>query len=229
MTKQDVYVESNTAQSLAAQASSRGKTLYSFTNEVLDVALRVLGQGGNENEIFPAWKTSRVSKDIEGAPFLPGSLIWKMVERLYRSDPEWLLGEWADAGRRLGERLRILHPTLEDLQAGLSGLQSLIAERTIEVQRKPGGKDRAGIRLRVVTDLTPELAACGERFLEGVLSAYAFQVTETQVKDGTIEIAAVYRPQRPDDHAEAETASRTHPRVSNLPRLRNGKRAHSTP
>ena len=55
MTKQDVYVESNTAQSLAAQASSRGKTLYSFTNEVLDVALRVLGQGGNENEIFPAW------------------------------------------------------------------------------------------------------------------------------------------------------------------------------
>ena len=229
MTKQDVYVESNIAQSLAAQASSRGKTLYSFTNEVLDVALRVLGQGGNENEIFPAWKTSRVSKDIEGAPFLPGSLIWKMVERLYRSDPEWLLGEWAAAGRRLGERLRILHPTLEDLQAGLSGLQSLIAERKIEVQRKPGGKDRARIRLRVVTDLTPELVACGERFLEGVLSAYAFQVTETQAKDGTIEIAAVYRPQRPDDHAEEETASRTHPRVSNPPRLRNGKRAHSNP
>ncbi len=147
MTKQDVYVESNTAQSLAAQASSRGKTLFSFTNEVLDVALRVLGQGGNEHEIFPAWKTSRVSKDIEGAPFLPGSLIWKMVERLYRSDSEWLLGEWAEAGRRLGERLRILHPTVEDLQSGLSGLQSLIAERKIEVQRKPGGKDRAGIRL----------------------------------------------------------------------------------
>ena len=74
------------------------------TNEILDVALRVFGQGGNENEIFPAWKTSRVSKDIEGAPFLPGSLIWKMVERLYRSDPDWLLGEWAAAGRRLGER-----------------------------------------------------------------------------------------------------------------------------
>ena len=137
--------------------------------------------------------------------------------------------EWAEAGRRLGERLRILHPTVEDLQAGLSGLQSLIAERKIEVQRKPGGKDRAGIRLRVVTDLTPELAACGERFLEGVLSAYAFQVTETHTKDGTIEIAAVYRPQRPDEHGEEETASRTHPRVSNPPRLRNGKRAHSNP
>src|SRR5207253_8538516 len=79
------------------------------------------------------------------------------------------------------------------------------------------------------TDLTPELAACGERFLEGVLSAYAFQVTETHTKAGTIEIAAVYRPQRPDEHGEEETASRTHPRVSNPPRLRNGKRAHSNP
>src|SRR5437879_11191381 len=79
------------------------------------------------------------------------------------------------------------------------------------------------MRLRVVTDLTPELAACGERFLEGLLSAYAFQVTETHAEDGTIEIAAVYRPQRPAEHAEEETASRTHPRVSNHPRLRNGK------
>src|SRR5438128_10500390 len=135
MTQRAVYAESNTAQSLAAQASSRGKTLYSFTNEVLDVALRVLGQGGNENEIFPAWKTSRVSKDIEGAPFLPGSLIWKMVERLYRSDPEWLLGEWAEAGRRLGERLRILHPTAEDLQPGWPALRSLTAKRHGEVVR----------------------------------------------------------------------------------------------
>ena len=213
MTKQDVYIESNTAQSLAAQASSRGKTLYSFTNEILDVALRVFGQGGNANEIFPAWKTSRLSKDIEGAPFLPRSLVWKMVERLYRSDPEWLLAEWFDAGRRLGERLRVLHPTLEDLQAGLSGLQSLIAERRIEVQRKPGGREtQPEIQLRVVTDLTPELAACGERFVEGVLSAYSFRATESRVKAGTIEIAAVYSPTRPADDDEKGPKPRARPR-----------------
>jgi hypothetical protein len=229
MTKQDVYVEANTAQSLAAQASSRGKTLYSFTNEVLDVALRVFGQGGNENEIFPAWKTSRLSKDVGGAPFLPGSLIWKMVERLYRSDPDWLLGEWAAAGRRLGERLRALHPTLEDLQAGLSGLQSLIAEQRIEVQRKPGGKEGgAAIQLRVVTDLTPELAACGERFLEGLLSAYSFEVTENRVKEGTIDIAATYRPERSADKAARGPGPRSHPRQSGRhpSRSRNGGRVH---
>ena len=56
MTKQEIAVESGTAQSLAAEASSRGKTLYSFTNQILDVALRVFGQGGDASEILPAWK-----------------------------------------------------------------------------------------------------------------------------------------------------------------------------
>jgi len=230
MTKQDVYIESNTAQSLAAQASSRGKTLYSFTNEILDVALRVFGQGGNANEIFPAWKTSRLSKDIEGAPFLPRSLVWKMVERLYRSDPEWLLGEWFEAGRRLGDRLRVLHPTLEDLQAGLSGLQSLIAERRIEVQRKPGGKEtQPEIQLRVVTDLTPELATCGGRFVEGVLSAYSFRSTESRVKAGTIEIAAVYSPTRPAGDDEKGPKPRARPRHPDPSHSRGRKSSRVNP
>src|SRR5207247_2386921 len=73
MTKQDVYVESNTAQSLAAQASSRGKTLYSFTNEVLDVALRVLGQGETRTRSSPRGRrpgcrrTSRVRPSFRAA------------------------------------------------------------------------------------------------------------------------------------------------------------------
>ena len=193
MTKQEVAVESDTAQSLAAQASSRGKTLYSFTNEVLDVALRVLGQGGDATEIFPAWKSSRVSKDIDGVPFLPRSLIWKMVERLYQRDPDWLLQEWFEAGRRLGEVLRPLHPTLEDLQAGMVGPPSIMSEQRIEILRTRSAADgRQEVRLRVVTDLTPELASCGESLLHGLLCSYSFRATESRVEDGVIEIVAVY-------------------------------------
>jgi len=205
MTKQDVYVDSSTAQSLAAQASSRGKTLYSFTNEILDVALRVFSEGGNENEIFPAWKTSRVSKDIEGAPYLPRTLIWSMVERLYRSDPDWLLEQWLEAGKRLGERLRRFHPTLEDLQVGISGIQSLMAERRLEVKRQRGKDGQAEIQLRLVTDLTPELTACGERLLVGLLSAYSFRPTAIQVAGGTIEITAVYVGKPATDSKGSET------------------------
>src|SRR5207249_10818430 len=102
MTKQEIAVESSTAQSLAAEASSRGKTLYAFTNQILDVALRVFGQGGDASEILPAWKSYRVTKDIEGVPFLPRSLVWKMVERLYQRRPEGLLRARVGGGRRIG-------------------------------------------------------------------------------------------------------------------------------
>src|SRR5947208_14708308 len=122
MTKQEIAVESSTAQSLAAEASSRGKTLYAFTNQILDVALRVFGQGRDASEILPAWKSYRMTKDIEGVPFLPRSLVWKLVELLYQRYPEGLLQECLEAGRRIREVLRNFHSSLDDLQHGLSGI-----------------------------------------------------------------------------------------------------------
>src|SRR3989442_12311140 len=110
MTKQDVPVESETAQRLAAEASKRGKTLYSLTKEILDTALRVYGEGGSANEMFPAWKASRMWKDISGTPFLRRRLIRKMVEGLYPRDGEWVLQKWGEAGWELGDRLRPDYP-----------------------------------------------------------------------------------------------------------------------
>lgn len=192
MTKQDVPVEAGTAQSLAAQASKKGKTLSSLTNEILDVALRIYREGGNADEIFPAWKASRMSKDFEGAPFVPSGLIRKIVERLYPKDREWLLQEWVTAGKELGDHLRLSYPTLEDLRAGMSVINLLIEQQRFEVTRTSVANGRAEIRLRVTTGLTPELAACGERLLVGVLSSYAFQTVKSHVADGIIEITAVY-------------------------------------
>src|SRR2546430_17742428 len=118
MTKQDIPVESETAQSLAAQASKKGKTVASLTNEILDVALRIYGEGGNADEMFPAWEVSRMSEDIDGAPFVPSGLIRQIVERLYPKDREWLLQEWVAAGEERGERLRLVYPLLGGLPAG---------------------------------------------------------------------------------------------------------------
>src|SRR5256884_9116917 len=118
MTKQEIAVESGTAQSLAAEASSRGKTLYAFTNQILDVALRVFGQGGDASEILPAWKSYRVTKGIEGGPFLPRSLVWKMVERLYQRGPEGVLQGRVEAGRAVGEGRPALPPTPSGFRIG---------------------------------------------------------------------------------------------------------------
>ena len=137
---------------------------------------------------------SRLSREVDGASFVPRNLIWKMVERLYRIDPEWMLAEWLDTGRRLGERLRKFYSTLEELQVGFSGIQSLVAEQGFELRRLGKQEGHQVVELRVVTDLSPQWAACAEALLIGILGAYSFRATERQVEGRTIQITARYDP-----------------------------------
>ena len=213
MTKTHIEVERWTAERLTAEASRRGKTAYAFANELLESALRVSAEGGTPAELLPAWKTMRVSKDVGGMPLLPRTLIGKMVDRLFETDPDWLGKEWFQAGRQLGDVLRVLYPTIEDLQAGAERLLPLVAERLIDVRRVSGEDERRSrIRIRVETDLTAGTSAAGERFIAGMLSAYPFQPTEVNFADGAIEVTGVYtgrQPPRPRSEA-AEAAAETH-------------------
>src|SRR6266705_741832 len=131
MSKTHVEVERWTAERLTVEASRRGKTAYALANELLEAALRLCAEGGTPAEILPAWKTMRVSKDVGGMPLLPRTLIGKMVDRLFETDPDWLGKEWFQAGRQLGDVLRVMYPTIEDLQVGADRLLPLVAERFI--------------------------------------------------------------------------------------------------
>src|SRR5947199_6321908 len=64
---------------------------------------------------------------------------------------------------------------------------------------------RSQVRVRVVTDLTPELASCGESLLHGLLCSYSFRATESHVEDGVVEVVAVYEGQAPVPAAKPET------------------------
>jgi len=209
MSKTQVEVERWTAERLTAEASRRGKTAYALANELLEAALRMCAEGGSPSEILPAWKTMRVSKDVGGMPLLPRTLIGKMVDRLFETDPDWLGKEWFQAGRQLGDVLRVMYPTIEDLQVGAERLLPLVAERLIDVRRVPEEeRGRSRIRIRVETDLTPATSAAGERFITGMLSAYPFRPTEVHVAEGAIEVVGVYEGRQPSKpHAEPEEAA----------------------
>src|SRR2546427_5650491 len=101
MTKQDIPVESETAQSLAAQASKKGKTVASLTNEILDVALRIYGEGGNADEMFPAWKVSRMSRTLNVPPSVPGGSSRRISERSNRRTRGCFFQDWVEPGKNL--------------------------------------------------------------------------------------------------------------------------------
>lgn len=198
MTQQNVPVDARTAQSLAAHASVRGKRLVALINEILDAALHVYSEGGTADEIFPAWKALRMSRGLNGSPFVPRSLIGEMVERIYREDREWILGLWFEGGKELGNRIRTFYPTIEEIPAAVAGVHPLFAERRIDVSRGPAEEVRRGtIHVRVAAELPAALTACMERLIAGLLSAYAFRIAGSRIADGTIEIAAQYEGRGP--------------------------------
>lgn len=195
MTKQNVLVESDTAQALAAHASLQGKTLYTLMNEILQAVARVYQVGGSAEEIYSSWNATRMSKQIGGAPLLPRNLVLRMAERIYRTDREWLSHECFEAGRFVGEHLRIFYPAIEDLEGEVATIPPFFAEQRLEVKRVRDSDERRGkVRVRAAVDPGPELTECAEQLIAGLLSAYSFRITESLASEGTIEVLAVYDP-----------------------------------
>lgn len=193
LTRQNVMVESDTAQALIAHASVRGMTLMALMNEILEAVARVYRVGGSADEIYSSWNANRMSKEIGGAPFVPQNLVQRMVERIYQSDREWISKECFEAGRFIGRHLRAFYPAIEDLQGEIATLPPFFAEQGLEVQRLQDTGGRQGkIQVRAAVDPEPGLTACAVRLIAGLLSAYSFQIVETRVADGSIEVVAMY-------------------------------------
>lgn len=190
-----MLVESETVQALEVQASVRGKTLYTLMNEILQAVARVYQVGGSAEEIFSSWNADRMSREIGGAPFLPRNLVTRMAERIYRSDREWLSRECFEAGRHVGEHLRLFYPAVEDLEGQVATIPPFFAEQRLEVKRVRDSDERRGkVRVRAAVEPGPELTECAEQLIAGLLSAYSFRITESRPSEGAIEVLAVYDP-----------------------------------
>lgn len=195
MTKQNVLVESDTAQALAGHASLQGKTLYALMDEILQAVARVYQVGGSAEEIYSSWNATRMSKQIGGAPLLPRNLVLRMAERIYRTDRKWLSQECFEAGRFVGEQLRLFYPAVEDLEGEVATIPPFFAEQRLEVKRVRDSDERLGkVRVQAAVDPGAQLTECAEQLIAGLLSAYSFRITESQASEGTLVVLAVYDP-----------------------------------
>src|SRR5437870_5786981 len=100
----NISVDEVVSKALSDEATREKKSQYGLANEILESSLKMCAEGGSPKEIYPSWKFLRLSKEIDTVP-LPGSLVEKMVRKLYASDREWLLQGWFDEGKRVGAYL----------------------------------------------------------------------------------------------------------------------------
>ncbi len=186
----NISVDEAISRALSDEAARGNRSQYGLANEILESALKICEEGGSPKEIYPSWRFLRLSKEIDTVP-LPGSLVEKMVRKLYASERDWLLQSWFDEGKRVGAYLRMLSDRIDELPGVVGEFQNFLPVKRIEFGRiEEAGK--SGIFVRAIgAGLSTESTTCAERFISGIASSYSLRVTNSRISEGIIEVRAV--------------------------------------
>jgi hypothetical protein len=187
MARTNVAVEESVAYMLADEAARQNKTLYAFTNELMKTSLRICREGGNLNEIYPAWRFAKMTREVDTVP-LPGDLLEKMIARLSTLDEGWLLKTWHEEGVRIGTYLHMYEPTFERLSAFVKEMEFLLPIKRLDILKVE--KQEAGryIVRAIGAGLSPSSTKCAEALLQGLLSTYSITVISSRISEGIIEL-----------------------------------------
>jgi hypothetical protein len=199
----NISIDAGVASAISDEATKENKTLYAFANESLREVLNVCKEGGSPNEIFSAWRFTRILRDVESIP-IPGDLVEKCIKRLYEVDKEWILKLWFEEGLKLGTYLRMYFPKLDDLAHEAEEFRDLLPVRRVEVQEseafveeeergenaRAGGKLKSVVIRAVGAGLSIESTKCSEQLIRGIVSAYSLSIVSSNISEGIIELKA---------------------------------------
>jgi len=186
----NIAVDEQIADALADEATRENKSLYALTNEALSAVLRVCEYSGTPRELYPTWRWGRILKDTDAIP-LPGGLMEKIMKKAYAADKAWLLGEWRDEGRRVGEYLHMYAEKFDELIPRVEELQGLLPVKRVEIEHKFDAQQKGTVTIRVIgAGFSQETTECTEHFLMGILSAYPYKILSNRISQGIIEVIA---------------------------------------
>ena len=196
MARTNISVDEVISKALSDEATRENKSQYGLANEILESALKICAEGGNPKEIYSSWRFLRLSKEIDTVP-LPGSLVEKMVKKLYASDKDWVSQIWFDEGKRIGAYLRMFSEKIDELSGVVGEFQSFLPVKRIEFGRIETGAGKSEVFVRAIgAGLSTESTTCAERFISGIVSSYSLRVTSSKISEGIIELRAVPETER---------------------------------
>lgn len=188
MPRTNISVADEIAEQLSAEALRHNKTLYAFANESLEAVISVSKMSGTPSELVPAWKMSRMLKEVDAVP-LPGDLVEKLIKKLFGLDKEWLLNAWVNEGDRIGKYLQMGYQELTQLSQAAVEFQGLLPLKRIEIRSLDSGDSKGRMIVRAVgAGQSAESTACAEQFIRGIVASYSWMVKGNKVSEGIIEL-----------------------------------------
>jgi len=202
--KKLLAVQGDLAQKVIEIANRKGMTVYSFTNEVLEQAIKAESMNRSLEDIVERFRLLEIERD-SGAVFTTKDVLLFMVEKLYQQEKEALLKRSYESGRWYGKYLQVKFHDGEPLD---------ILEKLLDV-----GSDSSEIRIFrdgnkiSLTRLCPhdslEHTDLVSKYLEGIVHSFGYESKNNDVSKGLIilEFEKISKTEHPKEVAHETSVS----------------------
>ncbi|MCS7120625.1 MAG: hypothetical protein RMJ07_00570 [Nitrososphaerota archaeon] len=159
-----------------SEIAARRGTLYDYVNDVLEQAVRADNLGLSLKELLDDRWLMKEAKDA-GLTVFPQSILYKLVERAYGEvGEEWMEKLWYETGQWYGRYF-------EDLSA----FQSAVKKFFWDVSEFKIAENEQSMHLTCLSSrFSDAYTRLFSRFIDGVLNALGYTVTESDVTKGII-------------------------------------------
>lgn len=179
--KKLLAVQGDLAQKVIEIANRKGMTVYSFTNEVLQQAIKAESMNRSLEDIVERFRLLEIERD-SGAVFTTKDVLLFMVEKLYRQEKETLLKRSYESGRWYGKYLQIKFHDGEPLDMLEKLLDVSSASSEIRLFRDVGKLSLT----RLCPNDSLEHTDLVSKYLEGIIHSFGYETKMNDVSKGLI-------------------------------------------
>jgi len=180
--KRLILIRNDLLEDVIKVTAKEGKTVYAFTNEVFEQALKAYEMQTSPAELLEFYTLMRIEKD-RGVVFLPIDLLNNLLKKCYKADKEDLLKEWYDCGLWYGKYLSIKSPTENWLQL----FEKLIKKCAWNISDFSITTKGENINIKCVSPyFTTENTEAFTKFLEGVMHSANYKSMRNECLKGMI-------------------------------------------
>lgn len=180
--KRLILVRNDLLQEIIKITAREGKTVFAFTNDVFEQALKAYQMQTNPAEILQFYILMKLEKD-RGVCIIPIDLLNYMMQKLYKTEKEDLLQKWYDSGLWYGKYLSVKFETENWLQI----FERQMKKSAWNITDFSIAKREKSIHMRCICPyFTKESTEAFMKFLEGIMHSSNYKTLKNECLKGMI-------------------------------------------
>jgi len=180
--KRLILIRDDLLEDIIKVTAKEGKTVFAFTNEVFEQALKAYDMQTTPAELLECYTLMKLEKE-RGAVIIPIDLLNYMIKKTYKTDKEDLLQKWYDCGLWYGKYLSIKSQTQNWLQL-FEKLMKKCAWNVSDFSIITQGEN---VSIKCVSPyFTTENTEAFMKFLEGTMHSANYKTVKNECLKGMI-------------------------------------------